>query len=213
MNSGVIRVIVEVLLDGSFSISNVIGQVLPCEPLIGSHSFRDAIFVAPPNCTNCKRDDGGVQILYSLGSHILDLRNTELFQCRECNKKFKTKKSLSHHLNTHTSRFQCKICNKRFESNAVLTQHMKKHQPPNTGFNYKCEYHTANSEDCHFVTKTKSTLVKHREMMHQSKNKKQCGIDGCNDKTAKCEHVFKEDPGWPIIPISPRRKCIDWSKC
>ena len=169
-----------------------------------------------PNCTKCKREDGGLRRIDHLKRHILDLRNKEQVICPVCKATFKTKSSLSSHMNVHTDKFQCDKCAKSFRNNQGLTQHMKTHQP-NPVFNYKCEYNTAHSKDCHFVTKRKGTLRLHRKKAHKSTKPKECGIDECNDATGyKCKHVYREDPGWPIDPNKKpknKRRYIDWSKC
>ena len=102
----------------------------------------------------------------------------------ECDKKFKAKKHLISHLETHsTERVKCEICGKDFKTEPSLMYHIKSQH--SKGKIFVCDHN-----DCEFEANTVSKLNYHKEKAHTIPTIV-CAFEGC-DKLFTNIHFMKE---------------------
>ncbi|XP_070497890.1 zinc finger protein 43-like [Chironomus tepperi] len=100
----------------------------------------------------------------AMNSHLRNFHATDKkFQCKICDKRFKSKKYLWMHEKTHNKQFKCEICNKMFSFNSHLDDHKKKYH--NNPGSFECEicgrkfnqkYHLQGHQKIHQKNRPKS---------------------------------------------------------
>ncbi|XP_070497897.1 zinc finger protein 429-like [Chironomus tepperi] len=156
-----------------------------------------------------------------MNSHLRSFHATEKqFQCKICDKQFKSKKLLSTHEKIHNKQFKCEICDKMFKVNSELNSHKKTiHENPGS---FECEIcgkkfnradhlkshqktHQKNRQKsfqchrCDHATDNKSHFKGHQKF-HENKDKKFSSIKNplkcekcptfCKDKKSLYKHMW-----------------------
>ncbi|XP_070497892.1 zinc finger protein 62 homolog [Chironomus tepperi] len=118
-------------------------------------------------------------------SHLRNFHATDKkFQCKICDKQFKSKYYLNRHEKLHNKQFKCEICNKMFSINSHLDDHKKTiHENPGSfeceicGKKFNLKHHVQNHQKthnknrpksfqcqrCDYATDYKSTFKKHQK--------------------------------------------------
>lgn len=102
---------------------------------------------------------------FRLNSHLKDVHGNRKYECITCGNKFKLKKHLSDHMNTHTKPFTCSLCGERFSLAKTLKKHEETHQPGNNVVT--CNVTTC--VNCDLTFASRSDLQLHVEQVHYTK--------------------------------------------
>jgi KRAB domain-containing zinc finger protein len=87
------------------------------------------------------------------------------FQCKICNKFYKSKLSLKNHMEYHNKKFECKICSKMFSTQAYLNQHTKCHHKNPKSF--QCEICDKKFNEKHSLKNHQKTHDINRIKLHK----------------------------------------------
>ncbi|XP_070497896.1 zinc finger protein 43-like [Chironomus tepperi] len=99
----------------------------------------------------------------SIHSHMTNFHVFEnQFQCKICDKQFKSKRYLSAHEKLHNKQFKCEICNKMFSINSHLDDHKKNYH--NNPGSFECEI-------CGKKFCQKSNLKSHQKTHNKNRQK------------------------------------------
>ena len=160
-------------------------QCHTCHQLFGSqqkldkHSQRCGVEY---KCKLCKYKSSK-KILLNLHvkrQHCKTNETEEIFVCQLCSAKFHSKSSLNNHIKYKHSGskplYKCKNCQLSFNFKSDLERHEITH----------IDSKSLSCEDCDFVCKRKSELIRHRKHVHENSPFNECKI--CGYRTKNSDH-------------------------
>ena len=164
---------------------HLVHQCQTCHQLCGTeqklikHSQRCGVEY---KCKLCKYKSSK-KILLNLHvkrQHCKNNETEEIFVCQLCSANFHSKSSFNNHVKYKHSGskplFNCKHCPLSFNFKSDLERHEITHS----------DSKSLSCEDCGFVCKRKSELIRHRKHVHENSPFKECNI--CGYKTKNSDH-------------------------